>query len=64
VNALLRDLIEHLDTAGVSTLYHGDLTGVLGEYRSVEANPKTQSFWAHRQCLDRLESVCEESGVL
>ncbi|WP_282350687.1 RNA-guided endonuclease InsQ/TnpB family protein [Haloferax volcanii] len=63
VNALLRDLVERLDTAGVSTLYHGDLTGVLGEYWSVEANLKTQTFWAHRQCIDRLRSVCEEYGI-
>ena len=63
VNALLRDLVERLDAADVSTLYHGDLTGVLGEYWSVEANLKTQSFWAHRQCIDRLESVCEEYGI-
>jgi len=63
VNALLRDLVERLEAAGVSTLYHGDLTGVLGEYWSVEANLKAQTFWAHRQCIDRLESVCEEYGI-
>ena len=63
VNALFRDLIERLESAGISTLYHGDLTGVLGEYWSVEANLKTQTFWAHRQCIDRLESVCEEYGI-
>ena len=63
VNALLRDLVERLEAAGISTLYHGDLTGVLGEYWSVEANLKAQTFWAHRQCIDRLESVCEEYGI-
>ncbi|WP_458210431.1 transposase [Haladaptatus sp. NG-SE-30] len=63
VNALLRDLVERLDAAGVTTLYHGDLTGVLGEYWSVEANFKARSFWAHQQCIDRLESVCEEYGI-
>lgn len=63
MNALLRDLIERLDAAGVRTLYHGDLTGVLGEYWSVEANFKARSFWAHRQCIDRLESVCEEYSI-
>jgi putative transposase len=63
VNALLRDLVERLEAAGVTTLYHGDLTGVLGEYWSVEANLKARSFWAHRQCIDRLSSVCEEYGI-
>ncbi|MFC7164921.1 RNA-guided endonuclease InsQ/TnpB family protein [Halospeciosus flavus] len=63
VNALLRDLVERLDAAGVSTLYHGDLTGVLGEYWSVEANLKAQTFWAHRQYIDRLGSVCKEYGI-
>jgi putative transposase len=40
VNTLFRDLIERLEAAGISTLYHGDLTGVHGEYWSVEANLK------------------------
>lgn len=38
VNALLRDLVERFHDDGVETIYHGDLTGVLGEYWSVEAN--------------------------
>ncbi|WP_049934218.1 IS200/IS605 family transposase [Haloplanus natans] len=63
VNALLRDLVERLDAASMTTIYHGDLTGVLGEYWSVEANFKARSFWAHQQCIDRLESVCEEFGI-
>ena len=63
VNALLRNVVERLDEAGITTLYHGDLTGVLGEYWSVEANLKARTFWAHRQCIDRLESVCEEYGI-
>jgi putative transposase len=29
----------------------------------VEANLKARTFWAHRQCIDRLESVCEEYGI-
>jgi len=53
VNALLRDLVQRLYDDGVETIYHGDLTGVLGEYWSVEANLKARTFWAHRQCLDR-----------
>jgi len=32
VNALLRDLVERLHDDGVEAIYHGDLTGVLGEY--------------------------------
>ena len=42
---------------------HGDLTGVLGEYWSVEANLKARTFWAHRQCPDQLANVCEEYGM-
>ena len=63
VNALLRDLVERLHDDGVETIYHGDLTGVLGEYWSVEANLKARTFWAHRQCLDQLANVCEEYGI-
>jgi putative transposase len=48
---------------GIETIYHGDLTGVLGEYWSVEANLKARTFWAHRQCLDQLANVCEEYGI-
>jgi len=63
VNALLRDLVERLYNDGVATIYHGDLTGVLGEYWSVEANLKARTIWAHRQCLDQLANVCEEYGI-
>jgi putative transposase len=63
VNALLRDLVERLHDDGVETIYHGDLTDVLGEYWSVEANLKARTFWAHRQCLDQLANVCEEYGI-
>lgn len=63
VNALLRDLVQRLYDDGVETIYHGDLTGVLGEYWSVEANLKARTFWAHRQCLDQLANVCEECGI-
>lgn len=63
VNALIRDLIEWLHTAGVATVYHADLTDVLGEYWSAETSRKNELFWAHRQCLDRLASVCEEYGI-
>jgi putative transposase len=63
VNALLRDLIERHHGDGVETINHGDLTGVLGEYWSVEANLKARTFWAHRRCLDQLANVCEEYGI-
>jgi putative transposase len=63
VNALLRDLVGRLHDDGVETIYHGDLTGVLGEYWSVEANLKARTFWAHRQCLDQLANVGEEYGI-
>lgn len=38
VNALLHDLVARLYGNGLETIYHGDLTGVLGEYWSVKAN--------------------------
>jgi putative transposase len=63
VNALLRDLVERLHDDGIETIYHGDLTGVLGEHWSAEANLKARTFWAHRQCLDQLANVCEEYGI-
>lgn len=63
MNALLRDLVERLYDDGVETIYHGDLTGVLGEYWSVEANLKARTFWAHRQCTDQLANVCEEYSI-
>ena len=63
VDALLRDVVERLHDDGVERIYHGDLTGVLGEYWSVEANLKARTFWAHRQCLDQLANVCEEYGM-
>jgi hypothetical protein len=37
VNPLLRDLVEQHHDDGVETIYHGDFTGVLGEYWLVEA---------------------------
>jgi putative transposase len=63
VNALLRDLVERIHDDGVEIIYHGDLTGVLDEYWSVEANLKARTFWAHRQCLDQLTNVCKEYGI-
>jgi putative transposase len=66
VNALLRDLVERFHDDGVETLYHGDLTGVLGEYWSVKANLKARTFWAHRQCSsarERLRGVRHRRGV-
>jgi hypothetical protein len=50
-------------TGPVATVFHGDLTGVLGEYWSAETSLKNELFWAHRQCLDRLASVCEAYGI-
>lgn len=63
VKALLRDLVERLYDDGVGTIYHGDLTGVLGEYWSAETNLKNRTFWGHRKCLEQLANVCEEYGI-
>jgi putative transposase len=63
VNALIRDLIERLHESGVEQVFHGDLNGVLSEYWSAETNLKNHSFWAYRQFIQRLESVCEEYRI-
>lgn len=60
---LLSDLIERLHDDGIETIYHGNLTGVLGDYWSVEANVKARTLWAHRQCFDLLTNVCEEYEI-
>jgi putative transposase len=62
-DALVRDLVERLHADGVSVLYVGDLSGVLGDHGSAETNEKLHSFWAFRRLLRRLESVSEEYGL-
>jgi putative transposase len=61
--ALARDLIERLHRQGVSTMYVGDLTGVLDTHWSVEVNAKTHNFWAFRAFIDRLVCTAEEYGI-
>ena len=62
-DALARDLIERLYDEGVSTVYVGALTDVLGTHWSVEANAKTHNFWAFRAFINRLACTAEEYGV-
>jgi putative transposase len=62
-DALVRDLIERLHKAGVSTVYVGALKGVLDTHWSVEVNAKTHNFWAFRTFIDRLETTAEEYGI-
>nr|WP_239642077.1 transposase [Natrinema versiforme] len=67
VNALLRDLVERLHDDGVETIYHGDLTGVLGEYWSVEANLKAAyllgTSTVPQPTRDRLRGVRHRRGI-
>jgi putative transposase len=63
MDALARDLIERLHDDGVSTVFVGDLTGVLETHWSVEANAKTHNFWAFRAFLTRLAYTAEEYGI-
>jgi putative transposase len=63
MDALVRNLIERLHGFGVSTVYVGDLTGVLSTHWSVEANAKTHNFWAFRRFIDRLDTIAEEFGM-
>ena len=62
-DSLVRDLVERLYDEGVSTLYVGDIRGVLSTHWSARVNEKTHNFWAYRRFINRLESVCEEYGI-
>jgi putative transposase len=62
-DSLVRDLVERLHDEGVSTLYVGDIKDVLDTHWSPRVNEKTHNFWAYRQFINRLESVCEEYGI-
>lgn len=62
-DALVRDLVERLHDDGVSTVYVGDVSGVLSIHWSVEVNSKLHAFWAFNRLCQRLESVCEEYGI-
>jgi len=62
-DALVRDLVERLYDEGVSTLYVGDIEGVLSTHWSPVVNEKTHNFWAYRRFINRLESVCAEFGI-
>ncbi|WP_254807483.1 RNA-guided endonuclease InsQ/TnpB family protein [Natronosalvus amylolyticus] len=62
-NTLVRDLVERLYDEGVSTLYVGDIKGVLSTHWSPVINSKTHNFWAYRRFINRLEDVCEEHGI-
>ncbi len=62
-DSVVRDLVERLFDEGVSTLYVGDLKGVLSTHWSPIVNEKTHNFWAYRRFIDRLGDVCEEYGI-
>ncbi|MFW5896187.1 MAG: RNA-guided endonuclease InsQ/TnpB family protein, partial [archaeon] len=62
-DALVRDLVERLYDEGVSTLYVGDIKGVLSTHWSPRVNEKTHNFWAYHRFTDRLEDVCDEYGI-
>jgi putative transposase len=61
--ALARDLMERLHSDGVSTIYVGDLRGVLETHWSVSVNAKTHNFWAFRAFIDRVACTAEEYGI-
>ncbi|ADD07602.1 IS1341-type transposase ISNma23 (plasmid) [Natrialba magadii ATCC 43099] len=62
-DTLVRELTERLYDEGVSTLYVGDIKGVLSTHWSPCVNEKTHNFWAYRRFINRLEDVCEEYGI-
>ena len=63
MDALARDLMERLHAQGVSTVYVGDLTGVLETHWSVDVNAKTHNFWAFRAFIKRLACTAEAYGI-
>ena len=62
-DALVRNLVKRLYDEGVSTLYVGDIKGVLSTHWSTRVNEKTHNFWAYRRFIDRVEDVCKEYGI-
>lgn len=58
--ALARDLLERLDSEGVSTVFVGDLIGVLQTHWSAAVNEKTHRFWAFRSFIERSQLTAEE----
>jgi len=62
-NALIRDLVERLHAEGIATVYIGDLIGVIETQLSPEINEKLENFWAFKQFIDQLRSVCEEYRI-
>lgn len=62
-DSLVRNLVERLYDEGVSTLYVGDIKGVLSTHWSARVNEKTHNCWAYRRFINRLESVCKEYGI-
>jgi len=62
-DSIIRNLVEHLYDEGVSTLYVGDIKGILSTHWSPVVNEKTHNFWAYRRFINRLEDVCEEYGL-
>ncbi|MCU4743918.1 transposase [Halobacteria archaeon AArc-m2/3/4] len=62
-DTLVRGLVERLHDEGVSTLYVGDIKGVLETHWMPRVNEKTHNFWAYRRLINRLECVCEEYGI-
>ncbi|ELY61968.1 IS200/IS605 family transposase, partial [Natronolimnohabitans innermongolicus] len=62
-DTLVRDIVGRLYDEGVSTLYVGDIKGVLETHWSARVNEKTHNFWAYRRFINRLECVCEEYGI-
>ena len=62
-HTLCRDLVDRLHDEGVSTIYVGDLTGVLETHWSTRTNEKTHNFWAFRAFTDHLSHTAEEYGI-
>jgi putative transposase len=61
--ALVRDLVRRLYDQGVSTIYVGDLVGVLSTHWHARVNEKTHQFWAFRSFTERLAYTAEEFGI-
>lgn len=64
MDALIKQLIEKLHEDGISTIYVGDLTGILETHWQATVNEKTHNFWAYRRFIERLENKAEEYSMV
>lgn len=64
VNTIVRRAVEYLWQLGCSTIFAGDLTGILANIDGGRrTNSMTHNFWNHRYLMQRVKEVAEEYSV-